>query len=124
MSSTKKGQPEPQSFLPLHPLETRILLVLLENESHGYRIVKEIERRETRWTKIFPANLYRRMRELLAKGLIDVADDVSTDTGRSRRVFRITALGSDVVREERHRLEALISDFRAADASSSGSGDR
>ena len=79
-------------------------------------LVRQPERRETGWTKIFPANLYRRMREL-----IEVADTVSTDSGRVRRVFRITELGSDVAREERRRLEALVEDFRVANFSSSGS---
>ena len=97
------------------------MLVLSEGESHGYRIVKEVERRDTGWTRIFPANLYRRMRDLLAKELIEVADTVSSDPGRVRRVFRITEPGSDVVREERHRLEALVEDFRVANFSSSGS---
>jgi hypothetical protein len=36
----------PLLLLPLHPLELRILLVLLDGPAHGYRIVKEIEGRE------------------------------------------------------------------------------
>ena len=67
MSSTK---PSPADFLPLHPFELRILLVLCEGKAHGYRIVKVIEERDAGWKRIFPANLYRRLRELLVAGLI------------------------------------------------------
>ena len=35
-----ESPPIPQSFLPLHPLELRVLLVLAEGEAHGYSIVK------------------------------------------------------------------------------------
>ena len=35
-----------QDHLPLHPLEFRILLVLLDGDSYGTRIVEEVERAE------------------------------------------------------------------------------
>jgi DNA-binding MarR family transcriptional regulator len=45
-----------ESYLPLHPLEFRILLALADGPSHGYRIVKAIEerigaRRRTVWKR-------------------------------------------------------------------------
>ena len=58
-----ESPPFPQSFLPLHPLELRVLLVLTEGEAHGYSIVKQIEDRERHLPKIYPANLYRRIRD-------------------------------------------------------------
>lgn len=108
--STKKV--DPLSFLPLHPLEARILLLLSEGEAHAYKIVKEIEQRDASWTTIFPANLYRRIRDLLAKGLIELVHDSRAESGRARRTFRITELGAEVARCEWKRLEALIQDFR------------
>ena len=51
------------SDAPLHPHEFRILLALMEGPSFGTRIVEEIERRE-KGTKLYPANLYRRIRDL------------------------------------------------------------
>lgn len=50
---------------PLHPLEFRILFVLLDGPARGYRIVKAIEAREAGHTRIYPANIYRRIRDLL-----------------------------------------------------------
>ena len=114
MERKTRRQIDPRSFLPLHPLEARILLLLSEGEAHGYRIVKEIERRDASWTTVFPANLYRRLRDLLAKGMIEVVRNARDESGRSRRTFRITKLGAEVVAEEGKRLEALVADFRGA----------
>jgi DNA-binding PadR family transcriptional regulator len=103
-----------RSHLPLHPLEFRILLVLLEGPSHGYEIVKRIEERETRWMKIYPANLYRRMRDALARGLIREVEapvDVAEADPR-RRYVALTELGRAVARDEARRLEALVADAR------------
>ncbi len=104
-------------FLPLHTLELRILLVLLDGPSHGYRIVKEIEERERTVGVIYPGNLYRRIRDLLAKGLIEDDDPPKGgDTDPRRRYFRVTALGEEVVRAEARRLEGLVGEARALGA--------
>lgn len=102
-----------QAFLPLHPLEFRILLVLLDGASHGYRIVKEIEAREA-GERIWPANLYRRIRDLLAKGLVEEALPPRADSADPRRSYvRVSALGRRVARAEARRLEELVADARA-----------
>lgn len=99
--------------LPLHPLEFRILLVLLDGASHGYRIVKEIEAREGEG-RIWPANLYRRMRDLLARGLIEETSAPRGEDAHPRRVYvRVSALGRRVARAEAERLEELVADARA-----------
>jgi len=104
--------PEPESFLPLHPLEFRVLLVLLESPSHAYRIVKEIEAREPRPT-VYPANLYRRIRDLLDKGLVEEqAPSREEASGRPRTVLRASELGRRVARLEAKRLETLLADAR------------
>ena len=101
------------AFLPLHPLEFRILLVLLGGASHGYRIVKEIEAREGR-ERVWPANLYRRIRDLLASGLIEEAPAPRGEAADGRRSYvRVTNLGRRVARAEARRLEALVADARA-----------
>lgn len=100
-------------FFPLHPLEFRILLVLLEGASHGYDIVKRIEAREGKRMTIYPANLYRRLRDMRSRGLLtDAEAPVGEDDGR-RRYFEVTPLGSRVAREEAARLDELVTDARA-----------
>src|SRR5262245_24149609 len=98
--------------LPLHPLEFRILLVLLEGPAHGYRIVKSIEQSEATWTTILPANLYRRLRDLTDRGLIEESEPRSGDGVRRRRDFRISTLGRAVARAEAARLDDLVREAR------------
>jgi DNA-binding PadR family transcriptional regulator len=101
------------SFLPLHPLEFRILLILLGGPSHGYAIVQEIEERETELRSIYPANLYRRIRDLLAKGLLENAPPPDAEAADPRRrYFRVTELGRAVARAETDRLEGVLAEAR------------
>ncbi len=108
-------RPQPREFLPLSPLEFRILLALRDGSRHGYAIVKDVEERSSGSEKIFPANLYRRIRNLLAAGLLaDAAPPRSpkqTDE-RQRKFFRLTPLGLAVARAEVARLEELLSEAR------------
>ena len=108
-------RPDAREFLPLSPLEFRILLALRDGSRHGYAIVKDVEGRSSGTEKIFPANLYRRIRNLLAAGLLaDAAPPRSpkqTDA-RQRKFFRLTPLGLAVARAEVARLEELLSEAR------------
>ena len=104
---------DPDAYLPLHPLEFRVLLVLKEGSAHGYRIVKEIEARERKTYSIYPGNLYRRIRDLLGKGLLEEVpgpDDVEVDA--RRKYFGVTSLGEAVMVAEGRRLEALVREAR------------
>ncbi|MBW3533943.1 MAG: PadR family transcriptional regulator [Gemmatimonadetes bacterium] len=106
------------SHLPLHPLELRILLVLAgEGAAHGYRIVKAIEDRDGTVLRIFPANLYRRIRDLSARGLLEEApvppDEAQADP--RRRYFRLTDLGRAVARADAARLAGLVQHARKVD---------
>jgi DNA-binding PadR family transcriptional regulator len=106
-----------EDFLPLHPFELRILLVLAaEGPSHGYPIIKSIEEKDGTWKRVLPANLYRRLRDMLARGLVrevDVVDGAPEDD-RQRRTFALTELGRRVAVAETHRIEALLNDAKAA----------
>ncbi len=105
---------DPRGFLPLHPLEFRILLVLLDGPAHGYRIVKEIETREKELGSIYPGNLYRRIRDLLAKGLLEeVSPPSGVEADPRRKYFAPTGLGEAVARAESQRLQALVQEARA-----------
>ena len=105
---------DPERFLPLHPLEFRILMILMDGPSHGYAVVQEIEEREGSRGKIYPANLYRRMRDLLAKGLVEdapVPPEGAPDP--RRRYVRVTELGRQVAKAETERLGDLLAEARA-----------
>ena len=99
--------PEPTHHLPLHPLEFRILLALLEGTSYGTRIVEHIETVEGHRMTLYPANLYRRIRDLLARGLL--AEAPAPRGADPRRTYlRITAVGRAVARAEARRLQELV----------------
>ena len=97
--------PNPIHFIPMHPLEFQVLLVLMDGELHGYGIAKEIESRDTGLGKILPTNLYRRLRDMATKGMI-IEQPPSDD--RQRRHFRVTPFGIAVAKVEAERLEALV----------------
>lgn len=111
--------PEPREHLPLNDLEFRILLVLVDGPSYGYRIVKEVEAAEGDRRRIYPANLYRRIRNLLDRKLIEECEPPASEEeeadGRPRTFFRPTALGVAVARAEAARLHELVTDARTRD---------
>ena len=102
-----------QAVLPLHPLEFRILLVLLAGPSHGYEIVRRVEALEPSGT-VYPANLYRRIRDLQAKGLVAELPVSRAPEATRRRYLEVTALGRRVARAEAARLQELVDAARAS----------
>ena len=99
------------AFLPLHPLQFRILLTLTRGPSFGTRIVKEIEEREAGRMRLYPANLYRRIRDLLASELIQECHAPGGADPR-RTYVRLTRLGRAVAAAEARRLQELVQDAR------------
>lgn len=99
----------PEAHLPLHPLELRILMALSDGPSYGTRIVDEIEARVGHRQKLYPANLYRRVRDLLKRGLVEETETPSGADPR-RTYLRLTPLGGDVARAEAGRLRELVED--------------
>lgn len=99
--------PDAHDHVPLHPLEFRILLALSAGPSWGTRIVEEIEAQEGHRMKIYPANLYRRIRDLLGKEILREAD--APEGADPRRTYvELTALGRRVARAEAERLRGLV----------------
>jgi DNA-binding PadR family transcriptional regulator len=91
--------------LPMHPLEFQVLLVLLEGDLHGYAIAKEIERRGTGFGTIQPTNLYRRLRDMVEKGIL--SEEPEAGEGH-RRLFGVTPFGKKVAQAEAERLEDMV----------------
>ena len=101
--------PDIRGFLPLHPLEFRILISLSDGPSYGTRIVEEIEAREAGRTKIYPANLFRRIRDLLSRELLEECA-APADADPRRTYVRLTRIGQAVARAEAERLRDLLAD--------------
>lgn len=103
------GNTEANTLLPLHPLEFRVLLTLTRGPSYGTRIVDEIEQRELTLGKLYPANLYRRIRDLQRKRLVEETEPPAGADPR-RTYVAITPLGRAVARAEAARLRELVED--------------
>ena len=98
-----------EAELPLHALELRILMALVDGPSYGTEIVEEVEAREGGRMRLYPANLYRRIRDLMSRGLVEEAPAPEGVDPR-RSYVRLTALGRDVAKAEARRLQELVQD--------------
>ena len=100
----------PQSYLPLRPVELHLLLALAGGELHGYGLVQAIRERSDDVIRLEAGNLYRVIRRLLDDGLVaEAAVRGSDDPGEERRrYYRITNLGERVVAAELARLRSVL----------------
>lgn len=107
--------PDPAAELPLKPVMFHILLVLSDGERHGYRLVQEIEDRTSGQLQLHAGNLYRTLRTMKERGLIEESarrPEAAVDDER-RRYFRITAFGKQVAKAEAVRLQGLVAEARS-----------
>lgn len=97
-----------QSFLPLRPVEFHVLLSLAAGERHGYGIIRDAE---SRGEAMAPdvGTLYRALRRMKARGLIEAADRRPAADARDERrnYYRILPAGLRVAKAEARRLSAL-----------------
>jgi DNA-binding PadR family transcriptional regulator len=103
---------EPQ---PLTPPVFHMLLALAGEERHGYGIMQDVARQTGGALQLGPGTLYGCLKRMLAAGLVEESDerpDPALDDER-RRYYRMTALGSRVVRAEAQRLEGAVNAARA-----------
>ena len=73
-------------FLPLKPFVLDVLLELAEDKRHGWSLIRAIQQRDG-GDRILPANFYRTLRALRVDGLIEEADNDSSDGGGERRQY-------------------------------------
>ncbi len=99
----------PQDFLPLTPLSFLVLMVLADRDSHGYGMIKEIERRTHAGTRPGTGTLYTALQRLMDDHLIQEAEqrpDIGDDS--RRRYYSLTTLGRQVAQLEAERMANLV----------------
>jgi DNA-binding PadR family transcriptional regulator len=101
------------ALIPLHPHEFRILMALVGGPSFGTEIVRAIEAAE-HGTKLYPANLFRRIRDLLDRRLLEACEAPEGADPR-RSYVRLTRIGRAVARAEAERLHGLVQEAAALD---------
>ena len=110
----KRGMaPDPDDLIPLHPHDFRILMALVHGPSYGTEIVRRIEAAEE-GAKLYPANLFRRIRDLLRRGVLEECRAPEGADPR-RSYVRLTRAGRQTARAEARRLRALVREAAALD---------
>ena len=102
--------PDPAAFLPLKPDVFTILLVLLDGDAHGYRMIKAAEERTGRKGQLQPGALYRLLKQMLYSDLVGEVAAPEGDGAREdrRRYYRITPFGRRVAQAEAQRMAELV----------------
>ena len=98
---------DPQSLLPLTPAMFHVLVALADGPTHGYAIMKEVERLTDGAVRLSTGTLYGIIKRLLADGLIREGASRGRDEAR-RRSYDLTPFGRDVARAEAARLEHTL----------------
>ena len=111
---------DPLTLLPLKPLVFHLLVALLEEDLHGWALLRAVETQPD-GDRLMPGQLYRQLEAMLDEGLIvehraprkDEDDEPARKGGAPpKRFFRLTPFGRDVARAEARRLEGLMADAR------------
>ncbi|MEL7372362.1 MAG: helix-turn-helix transcriptional regulator [Myxococcota bacterium] len=86
--------------IPRGAVRTIILTLLVEGPNHGYRLCKMLEGRTDGAFKLSEGSLYPILHELELEGLVKVKD-VTSETGRKRRVYHLTRSGRKEAEQRR-----------------------
>jgi len=100
---------EPGALLPLKSVDTLILTMLAAGDRHGYGIRQDVLAHSNGAIELEAGNLYRHMRRLEARGLIEEAPQRREPDDDERRIYhRLTPFGHRVLAAEMLRLRALV----------------
>ncbi len=107
---------DPTTFLPLTDLAFNILVVLKDEDMHGYALLKRLRSRTGR-ESLRTGTVYAALARLQDQGLVGEADDQPShpEDDQRRRYYRPTALGEAVARAEASRLQELLGLARRKD---------
>lgn len=79
-------------------LELLLLAVVAQGPLHGYAVIQELRRRSSGRFELAEGTVYPALQRLERSGL--VASSWSTDSGRKRRVYKLTKKGSRELEEQ------------------------
>ena len=109
MPPTRPRQVDPETLLPLKPIELLVLTMLTAGDRHGYGLRQDIIAHTKGRIALEAGNLYRYIRELETEGLVEETEPRQTGDEEERRIYyRLLPLGRRVLAAELRRLRALI----------------
>jgi DNA-binding PadR family transcriptional regulator len=86
----------------------QILLALVDEDLHGYAIIRDVGLRTGGEVRLTASTLYAAIKRLLENGSIEeLARRTKSDDDPRRRYYRLTPRGREVARAEARRLERL-----------------
>jgi len=104
-----------QKLRPLPSAAFQILLALVDEDLHGYGIMRQVKEQTEGRMRLGPGTLYSSIQTLLEGKLIEQVD-VRADSRlgqERRRYYRLTSAGRKLVRSEAERLADLLRVARA-----------
>jgi DNA-binding PadR family transcriptional regulator len=104
------SDPTIEAHLPLTPLSIHILLSLVDEERHGYGIMKEIERLTDGLGTSATGPVYLAAQRLLEGGLIEESQNRPAPEfdDQRRKYYRLTEVGRLVATAEVERMSRLL----------------
>ena len=102
---------------PLKPQWFHILLALADKEHHGYGIRSEVLERTDGTMNLWPGVLYRSLKGLSERGLIQdcATPDSAPRDSRERHYYRITEAGELALAREAARMASYVEAARTKD---------
>lgn len=101
--------PDNDAFRTLTPISLAILLALLEEERHGYALMKEVEARSEGRLRPGTGTLYAAVQRMMEEGLVaQSAREPGPAEDARRRYYGITAAGRSAAESEVARLARLV----------------
>jgi len=100
---------------PLPPAAFQILLSLVDEDLHGYGIMRRVEDQTAGRMRLGPGTLYSSIQALLEENLIEELDPREDEKlgHERRRYYRLTSAGRKMARSEAERLADLLRVARA-----------
>lgn len=95
-------------FLERGDIRLLILDSILEKPAHGYHIMASISKRFYEVYKPSPGIIYPTLQSLCEDGMI------KCDEGTKKKVYAITSKGEKYLKQNKKRLESIMSEFETA----------
>ena len=94
--------------VPLSMQVFQILLALIDEDLHGYAIIRDVGVRTGGEVRLTASTLYAAIKRLLENGSIEeIVRRTKSDDDPRRRYYRLTPRGREMARAEARRLERL-----------------
>jgi len=102
-----------QKLSPLPSAAFQILLSLVDENLHGYGIMRQVAAQTEGRMRLGPGTLYSSIRTLVEEKLIEEIDADAKPGSERRRYYRLTSSGRKLARTEAERLADLLRVARA-----------